>query len=464
MTTPLSRPRRAAVLSIGDEITLGQRLNTNSAFLADQLIELGFITDEHRTVADDRGAIAGAIRELAAGREALVITGGLGPTQDDLTREGLGDVLNPGEALVRDAEAEAALRLWFAGRSGGMPESNLVQAMRPRDTEIVKNPHGTAPGLRCSIGECAVFALPGPPNEMKPMFEDYVRPILSAGVGDVILTAAIPEFGMGESQAAELLGELMQRDRNPTVGTTASGSVVTARIRVSGERAWAEHSLQQTVEQVRSAWQPYAFADHDESLAEAVVGLLKSRGETLVTAESCTGGLLGAMLTEVAGASAVYAGGWVTYSNEMKSDCLKVSASTIEQHGAVSSAVAEAMAEGALRNSTANYALAITGIAGPEGGSAVKPVGTVWIGLAFRNGDSIRSRSRCFLFSGDRVTVRERAAKAALQLLRFHLLGVSESTPLLWSRSSHPPTPPLPTALTFHCNPPPTESASRNEI
>jgi nicotinamide-nucleotide amidase len=260
------------------------------------------------------------------------------------------------------------------------------------------------------------------------MFAAFVVPTLPTEGDVVILTARLQEFGMGESTAAEKLGDLMERDRNPLVGTTASDSIVSARIRVQGESGWAATQLDATIQRIRDAWKPYVFAEGDESLASSVGTLLQERGLRLATAESCTGGWLGKTIVDRAGSSAYYLGGWVTYSNELKTELLGVPAELIAQHGAVSAEVAIAMTEGALKNSSAECALSITGIAGPEGGSAEKPVGTVFIALAKSDGDSDVRR---FEFPGERHTVRDRSVKAALQMLRFALLGESDS-PMIW--------------------------------
>jgi nicotinamide-nucleotide amidase len=429
----------AAILSIGDELTIGQTLNTNSAWVAERLAACAVLTIEHRTVADDREAITRAVRELVARCDVLVITGGLGPTLDDLTRQALGDVLTPDEPLVCDEAAAEHVRARFARRGRPMPESNLIQAMRPHTMRFLPNPNGTAMGLAGVHGRCALFALPGPPNEMQPMFCDHVAPALPAGVGgSVIRTAAVHMLGLGESDAAERLGDLMRRDRNPMVGTTVSQSIVSARVRTEGDAAWTERELAATIAAIEQRWHPYVYGRDDVSLAAAAGALLRERSLLVTTAESCTGGLLGSMIVQVAGSSDHYVGGWVTYSNQMKIDQLGVPSATLARHGAVSPQVADAMARGALarsagdRGGAADVALAVTGIAGPGGGSASKPVGLVCIALASRRDGEPLVRTRDFHFSGSRGEIRDRAAKCALQVLRFHLLEVDAATPLLW--------------------------------
>jgi nicotinamide-nucleotide amidase len=436
---------RAAILSIGDELALGQTLDTNSQWLAARLVEQSISVIEHRTIADDQHAIAQAIMQLSQRVEVLLITGGLGPTADDLTREALAEAqaAGPGSDLVTDVQAMQVLEQWFAHRSRSMPAINRKQAQRPRNMTLMPNPHGTAPGLAGEMGttggthQCQVFAMPGPPREMQPMFLGIVLPAIrrpaNSADDPVILTGVVQQFGMGESAAAELLGPLMQRDRNPLVGTTVSESIVAARIRATGPREDMETALRATIDEIEQRWHPYAFGRDGATLPDAVGSLMRAAGSKLVTAESCTGGWLGKVIVDRPKSSDIYLGGWVTYSNEFKNLCLNVSTKLIDTYGAVSAQVARAMAEGALHASGAEYSLAITGIAGPDGGTENKPVGTVFIALGShaKNKEPTFS-TRLFLFPGDRSAVRDRSVKAALQMLRFELMHVGNDHPLIW--------------------------------
>jgi len=438
----------SAILAIGDELTIGQRTNTNAVWLAGALAEHGVITDEHRTVGDDRIVIANAIRELSDTYPLLVLIGGLGPTEDDLTRFALGDVVTPGELLMHDDAAEQALRERYRRHQRTMPESNLRQALRPGAMEFIPNPHGTAMGLAGTIGACRVFALPGPPQEMKAMVRDHVLPLLADEVeGHVLRTASVHEFGLGESDAAERLGDLTRRDHDPAVGLTVSESIVSAQVRIEGKVNDVEHAVCEMIAEIQRRWHPYAYGKDDQTLPAIVGALLLENNRTLMTAESCTGGWLGKSIVDIAGSSAYYLGGWVTYTDALKRACLDVPVALLETHGAVSPQVAEAMACGALRHSHADFALAITGIAGPEGGSEEKPVGTVYITLAARPSgkeeNHITCETRHFVFTGDRATVRDRSVKSALQMLRFQLLELHESPSILWQR----------TPATKHINP-----------
>lgn len=420
--------RRVAILSVGDELVLGQIEDTNASWIARALRSLGAMPGERRTVADDRGTIALAMRELAATHQALIVTGGLGPTLDDLTREALGDAVAPGSELVEDPEGIEHLRGWFERRGRAMPATNRRQALRPPDAALLPNPNGTAPGLRAVLGGCEIRCLPGPPGEMRPMFDREVAPLLRDDAS-AVLSASLHSIGLGESAIAERLAELMQRGREPSVGTTASDGVVSIRIRATGPRAEAVEALERTVAACSERVGDVVFGRDDERL-EAVVGrLLVGRMATLATAESCTGGLLAGLVTEVAGSSAWYAGGFVTYANERKCADLGVRAETIARHGAVSHETAIEMARGALMRTGATHALSTTGVAGPGGGTEAKPVGTVFIAVAERGG---AIHARRFHFPGDRATVRSRTARLALACLRFALIG-SPTRPLLWS-------------------------------
>ncbi|MFO0829640.1 MAG: competence/damage-inducible protein A [Phycisphaerales bacterium] len=424
----------AATLSIGDEIVLGQIDDTNARTIAERLAELGVFRGEHRAVGDDVDAIADALAALAQSHDVVVVTGGLGPTKDDLTRDALNRVVDPGAELVEDEQARVALDRWFKGRGRAMPASNLVQALRPRSARCLENPNGTAPGLFAESRGAMIWCLPGPPREMVPMLERETLGMLAERAGDEAMpTLAVHSYGAGESALAERLGDLMRRDADPVIGTTASRSIVSARIRSRGDRATALARVAAAAREVERLWAPYAYGRGETTLADACVGLLRARRESLAVAESCTGGLLGAMVTDVAGSSEAFAGGWIVYSNDLKERSLQVSRSTLAAHGAVSAAVAHELALAARTHARSTWGIGITGIAGPGGGSAAKPVGTVFIGLAGPAEVTVRR----FQFPGERVTVRDRAAKSALQWLRCAMLDQADVS-LLWGFAEPP--------------------------
>ena len=416
---------RAIILSIGDELVLGQTVDTNSAWLSRQLAAVGCAVAAHLTVADDQRAIEQAIEESVGRCDFLIVTGGIGPTEDDLTRQALAAVLR--EPLEVNEAWLAELHKFFEARGRKMPEANRVQAMVPRGATMIFNTAGTAAGIDAAYlsGDqktvCRVFVLPGVPKEMQIMFTRDVLPhVRQAGGGAVILSRTLHTFGLGESAVAEKLGDLMRRDRNPSVGTTVTAGVVSLRInaRVASVPE-AGQKLRDTEGACHAALGDIIYGQDEQTLPGVVGRLLAERGEGVTTAESCTGGLLAKMITDVPGSSRYFKRGWVTYANEAKIAALNVPLAVLHQHGAVSEPVVSAMAAGALlQESTASYALAISGVAGPDGGTPGKPVGTVCIALAHRNG----SVARTFNFPGDREMIRDRSAKMALSMLRYHLL------------------------------------------
>lgn len=424
----------AALFATGDELAIGQSRDTNSADLAAALLPLGIRVIEHVVLPDDELALAAALSRLAPRVDLILTTGGLGPTADDLTRPALARAL--GEDLVEDPEALARLEAFFRHRNREMPPLNRVQALRPRSARTLPNPHGTAPGLHALLRggdrSCDVFCLPGPPREMRPMLRDHVLPALRPAPGSALATRVIPTCGLGESVVAQRLGEMMRRDRDPLVGTTASGGIVSCRLRSRDSAA-----LDRDEEEIRRLLGPFVIgssrlADGTDAqpptLAGALLDLLRTRSRTLALAESCTGGLLAGAITAVPGASDVFLSGWVTYANASKRSLLGVGESILSAHGAVSAECALAMARGAIGRSGASDALAVTGIAGPSGGTPEKPVGLVWIARASREGEA---EPRTFHFGEDRETIRERAVVSAMNLLRLRLQGAGDD-PLTW--------------------------------
>ena len=417
----------AIILSIGDELVLGQTVDTNSAWLSQKLASVGCAVLAHTTVADDQPAIEEAIRESARRCDMLLISGGLGPTEDDLTRQALAGVM--GQPLEISREWMAELEKFFAMRGRPMPPANRIQAMIPRTGKMIFNTAGTAAGIEAVLtpgnagAGCRVFVMPGVPKEMKIMFERDVFPhVRAASGGAVILSRTLHTFGLGESAIAQQLGDMMRRDRNPSVGTTVSNGIVSLRVNARfGTLAEAQRELEATVDRCRVALGSLVYGQEGQSLQEIVGRMLKAdpRKPTVATAESCTGGLLGKMLTDVPGSSAYFTHGWITYANQAKEQLLGVPSELLREHGAVSEPVVLAMAGAARAAAPSTYALAISGIAGPEGGTPAKPVGTVCIALAHPDA----AEARTFLFPGDREFIRDRAAKMALALLRYHLLN-----------------------------------------
>ena len=426
---------RSLILSVGDELVLGQTVDTNSAWMSQQLAAAGCDIVGHATVADDQPAIEAAIHDGCRRADFLIISGGIGPTPDDLTRQALAAAL--GVPLDVDAKWLEDMRTKYWARRGAvMPEMNAIQAGIPRGATLIDNLNGTAAGVDAVYqsgdlkSTCRVFVMPGVPKEMKAMFAAHVLPaVATSGGGAAIRSATLHTFGIGESAVAERLGDLMKRGRNPSVGTTIANGIVSCRVNSRfGSAAQAQSQLDETIAACRGALGELIFGRDGASLPSAVLALLKteSRNLTVATAESCTGGLIAKMLTDEPGSSAHFTQGWVTYSNLSKYERLGVPEDVINVYGAVSEPVVEKMAKAARRLAKADYALAVSGVAGPGGGSDTKPVGTVCICLARRTeADKLDSlyTTRTFQFPGDRDMVRDRAAKMALTMLRYQLLG-----------------------------------------
>ena len=415
----------AAILSVGDELSLGQSLDTHAQWLSQRLVELGVVPILHVTVGDDERGLVDALAGAMSRADVVMITGGLGPTADDLTREALAALAGPG--LVHDPDAERALRARFESRGRRLPESNLKQALRPPWMRMIPNPLGTAPGLIGTLDGVLVASLPGPPDEMHPMWRDHVAAAVREHVGQApVRCETVLACGIPESVAAERLGALMDRGRNPMVGITVSGTTLAARIRATGD-ACTDGSVEATIDAVESAWGPLCFGRDAATLAGSIGEVLLARKAWVATCESCTGGGVARALTAVSGSSAWFGSGWVTYANEAKVR-IGVESTLIERHGAVSAEVAASMARSAARVAGARFGVATTGVAGPTGGSDAKPVGTVWIQV---HDELAELRPRRFLITGDRTMVRERATALALVLLRLAILGREERR-LLW--------------------------------
>ncbi|MFT3684673.1 MAG: CinA family nicotinamide mononucleotide deamidase-related protein [Phycisphaerales bacterium] len=427
----------AAILSTGDELVMGQLQDTNARWLAERLTESGVRVVEAAMVGDDLGGLVSSLRRLAGVAPVVIMSGGLGATDGDLTRQAVCEVT--GDSLVVDEQTKAALSTYLASRGRAVTERQLRQAMRPSGATPLFNAVGTAPGLHAKIGEVDLLCLPGPPGELRPMWRDHVAPRLRPDPSRGVASRLLYVVGIPEADAADVLRDLTSRGGDITVNLTASGGVLTVRARAEGMqtdelRTRFERTLTVVRERLRShivTEAPASDVSSNERLCAAVLDALKARGEMLSTVESCTGGMLGQMLTAIPGSSAAYLGGLVTYSNALKSKFASVSAETIETDGAVSKRVAAQMAVGGLRGTGATYTLSITGIAGPDGGSVEKPVGTVWIGLACA-GEALHDADvRCFRFTGDRNDVRIRACTTALIMLVSVLRG-QRAGRLLW--------------------------------
>jgi competence/damage-inducible protein CinA-like protein len=406
---------KAFVVSTGDELVRGRTEDTNTAEIARALLDEGVEVLGAEVVGDDAAALEAVFRRALAAAETVVVSGGLGPTEDDCTRAAAAAA--GGVALERVPELEAALRARFTGRGMRMPESNLLQADRPVGAETLPNRLGTAPGFAMRVGGATLYALPGPPMEMRAVLAEEVLPRLRALLPSprrVVRTRTIETFGEREAAVGEALRDLMARGRRPSVGTTATRGVIRVVVHAEGPEADVEAVLASDEAEIRRRLGAIVYGADGVTLAEVVGRSLLASRTTIAVAESCTGGLVGASLTEVPGISAVFAGGVIAYANEVKVRELGVDAALLARVGAVSEEVARAMASGVRSRFATDLGLAITGIAGPDGGTPEKPVGTVHLALDLR-GTVVHRRA---VLPGDRSLVREIAAKAALDLVR----------------------------------------------
>ncbi len=411
----------AEIIAVGSELVSGQKLDTNSQWLSRRLGEVGVEVRYHTSLADDLAQNVSAFRIATERARLVVISGGLGPTQDDLTREALARLA--GVPLIEDLASLEAIRALFARRGRPMPDRNRVQALLPEGAEALPNSIGTAPGIWMPIGQSIVVCLPGVPSELKTMFDEQVVPRLrqSGRIGRVIVHRVINMFGKGESEIEADALDLTARGRRPEVGITASDATISFRVSCDGATVdEALREMEPTLALIRERFGDLIVGEDQEDVPDALVKQLIRRQARLATAESCTGGLIAQRITAIAGVSPYFPGGVVSYSNEAKIEILGVPRALIETRGAVSSEVAEAMADGVRRRFGADLGLSVTGIAGPTGGTPEKPVGLVYLGLA--TVDGVASRRLNLGPEQPRDVIRSRSAKHAMNWARLELL------------------------------------------
>lgn len=415
----------AAVLSIGTELTRGELVNTNASWLSEQLTLLGLDVRAHLTVDDDRGRVADALRQLSEQADVVVATGGLGPTTDDLTAEAAASAL--GVPLERDVASLDAIRRRYAERGRALSDAAAKMADLPAGAEALSNLVGTAPGFAVTLGRCRCFFLPGVPVEMKSMFREGVRRTIGSLGAAGTFQAHLRTFGLPESEVGARLADLEAAHPDVTFGYRASFPEVEVKLLVRGSES-AEAARDRALAlagEARARLGEAVYGEREDSLAGVVGQGLRDARLTLALAESCTGGLVGEMLTSIPGSSDYVLLDAVTYANSAKTTVLGVSPELLRAHGAVSAETAIAMAEGARRLAGADLAVSITGIAGPGGGSDDKPVGTVWLALA-REGGTVAARHH--LAHDDRGRVRIHAAYLALEMVRRHALGLDPAS------------------------------------
>lgn len=413
---------KAEIIATGTELLLGETLNTSAYYLTGKLSALGIEVDYHTTVGDNPERLEQVLRQAIGRSDLLITTGGLGPTADDLTKELVAKVLDLKMEL--DASSLEQIKKFFARRKAPMPSSNEKQAYFPKDSKILPNPIGTAPGAIIEKNGKTVIILPGPPFEMRPMFDNYACMELQRIIepqAERMNERVLKIFGMGESAIEEVLGELMSLP-NPTMALLAKRAEMHIRLvarsseTTSGE---AEELLDCAEAEIRRRLGDKVFGRDQETMIGIVGRNCKNKHLTIATAESCTGGLLGAALTQESGSSEFYLGGVVSYANSVKQGLLGVSEESLKTFGAVSEEVAKEMAEGIRTKVGSDLAISTTGIAGPDGASDEKPVGLVYIGLATPEGVYVKK----FQFYGERESVRQLTVQAALNRVRQYMLN-----------------------------------------
>jgi len=416
------------VVTIGDELLRGEIVDSNKSHLSQRMLALELETARHVSVPDDPPAMEEVLREAAARARVVLVSGGLGPTRDDLTTEVAARAF--GRKLVRDAESLEQIRAFFRRFNRDMAENNAKQADFPEGAEILPNPIGTAPGFMLDVASPSagepptqLFFMPGVPRELYRMLDEEVVPRISArlGRGRVVRARLLRTFGIGESNLDRMLADLAQGDPDAVLGfrTQFPDNLVRILVRAADERG-AQTRLDQLEREVRARLGDLVVGDGERTLEEVVAELLRERKRTIAVAESLTGGLVASRLTDVPGSSAYLLEGVVAYANDAKVRALGVAPESLARHGAVSEPVARQMAEGVRRSAGADIGLATTGIAGPDGGSPEKPVGTLWLALA----DGAGTVAHRYQLMTDRARNKELASQLALDWIRRRLLGL----------------------------------------
>jgi len=407
--------KRVEIISIGDELLIGNTLNTNATYIAKGLTAIGLEVVRITTIGDDADELRSALSEAMTSNDVTIMTGGLGPTHDDITKEIVADFF--GSTLTLDETILDGLRRRFKTRGMEMASVNVGQAMVPVGADILNNPVGTAPGLLFTKNGKKCFVLPGVPAEMKAICGESVFTLLR-GDGEVFLQQTIRTTGIAESTLFEKLGDISELQQFGRIAFLPKTAGVDIRVTVTGtHRKQCQMNLERTVALIQARAGAFIYASNDTNLVEIVAQKLVSNNQTISVAESCTGGLLANTLTNVSGSSAYFKRGVVTYNNAAKMDLLNVSSETLRAHGAVSEETAIEMARGILVSGQSDLGVSTTGIAGPTGGSDEKPVGLVYVGIATRS----KACAKRFLFAGDRIGNKERTVQAALALVNAEL-------------------------------------------
>ncbi|HBN83953.1 MAG TPA: competence/damage-inducible protein A [Clostridiales bacterium] len=409
----------AEIVSIGTELLMGQIANTDAQFISGRLPDIGIYVNYHTVVGDNRERIIECVQNALKRADIVITTGGLGPTNDDITRETISEIV--GKPLVCDSQCILDIEAFFKSHNRVMTPNNKKQACFPEGSIIVRNANGTAPGCIVEHENKTIIMLPGPPNELRPMFVDSIMPYLAQKGGQKLKSVYLRIFGIGESAMEDCIEDLVVKQDNPTIAPYASVGQVTLRITARySEEGEAERLMQPVIDEIKKRLGDTIYSTQNEELYQVVCDLLLKSNTTISLAESCTGGLISAALTDYPGISEVFKGGFNTYSNEMKMDILGVSKETLTRFGAVSEQCALEMAKGALTKAKSDIALSVTGIAGPGGGSSEKPVGLVYIALVTAH----QSRVIKLNLWGERSRIRTNAVLHALDMIRRYLSGL----------------------------------------
>lgn len=405
----------AETISVGTEILLGNIVNTNAAYLAQQYAKLGIESYYQTAVGDNPERLTEALRLASSRSDLIVLTGGLGPTQDDITKETVAEYF--GKKLYPDEVTAKRIKAFFESRGTIMADNNIRQAMIPEDAVILDNSNGLAPGILMETEEGkAYILLPGPPEEMRAVWEAHVEPYLRKKTGDVIYSSMVKVCGLAESEIAEQLDDLIRSNGSVTVAPYAKTAEVHLRVTAHGQsEKEARKLVKPVVKEIKGRLGNSVYTTHEErTLEEEVVGLLQANQLTVTTVESCTGGLIAGRIINVPGVSEVYKSGFITYSNKAKRKLVGVKKKTLDKYGAVSAQTVTEMVKGAAAFTRADAAIAVSGIAGPDGGTEEKPVGLVYIGVSVCGEVTVQE----YHFNGDRAKIRESAVANALILLR----------------------------------------------
>ncbi len=406
------------LVCVGTELLLGSIVNTNAAYLSEKCAGLGLSCYFQTVVGDNGDRLARVLGTAMERSDIVIVCGGLGPTEDDLTKETAAKVC--GKKMYLHEPSKKAIESFFAYKGMEPTDNNWKQAMLPEGAIVLHNPNGTAPGVIMEMKDVKVILLPGPPNELQPMFEESVAPYLASLTAQVICSQTVKICGVGESKAETMVMDLIDGQTNPTIATYAKTGEVHIRVTANaGDRKSAAKLLKPVVKELKARFGNHIYTtEEDVTLEKSVVDLALANNLTITCAESCTGGMLSARLINVPGISEVYKSGVVTYSNKAKRKLLGVKKSTLQKYGAVSEKTAGEMAKGALLISRADVSVAITGIAGPDGGTEEKPVGLVYIACSVKGKVTVKECR----FSGNRNKIRESAVSAALALMRGCIL------------------------------------------